>query len=177
MAEDEDPEVEVDTEDPPEGEPDKDAPEDDWRPPTKEEWEKLQGRASKRDRMLREARAELAKTRETVKDDEPDPVEAANARLVRQSTRTALSDAGVPKDEHADVLDLINLSGIAVDSSGDPDEEAIEDAIKTLQRVFGNTTNGRKPRPRVDTRDKGAGGGKSDPDSDRYAKFLGRRGR
>jgi hypothetical protein len=132
----------------------------------------------RRDRALaakRKAEAELAELRKGKDDGEPDPVETANARLVRQSTRTALAAAGIAKEDHADVLDLLNLGAISVDSHGDPDEDAIEDAIATLQRLFGGTPNGRKPRPRVDTRDKGSAGGASDPDEARYRKFLGRR--
>jgi hypothetical protein len=131
----------------------------------------------RRDRALaakRKAEAELAELRKG-KDDEVDPVKAADARLVRQSTRTALAAAGIAKEDHADVLDLLNLGAISVDSHGDPDEDAIEDAIATLQRLFGGTPNGRKPRPRVDTRDKGSAGGTSDPDEARYRNFLGRR--
>ena len=135
----------------------------------------------RRDRALaakRKAEAELAELRKGKDKDgeEPDPVEVANAKIVRQSVRTALATAGVPKDDHADVLGLLNLSGISVDKDGDPDEDAIEDAITVLQRVFGGTANGRRTsRPRTDARDKGGKGGTSDPDSDRYRRILGQR--
>lgn len=137
----------------------------------------------RRDKALARARAaekELAALR-AAKDgkesEEPDPVEEAHAKLVRSSARTALTAAGVSKDDQADVLDLLNLSGVTVDARGDVDEDAVEDAVEVLRRAFGGTSNGRRTRPRTDPRDRGSAGGKSDPDSERYARIIGGRGR
>jgi hypothetical protein len=134
----------------------------------------------RRDRALadrRAAREELAKATKS-KDDQPDPVAEANSRLVRAEAKSVLAAAGVTdKDDQAAVLDVLHLADIEVDSRGDVDTDAIEDRVARLREIFGGAaSNGRRPRPRVDTRDKGrSGSSSSDPDSERYKRILNRR--
>lgn len=144
--------------------------------------DELKKAIARRDRALREKRklqdelaAERAKNEKAEKN-EPDPVEKANTRLVRQATRTALAAAGVTdREDQKLVIDALNLSGISVDDDG-VDEDDIEDRISELRRIFGGTGKASTKRtPRVDTRDKGGSNGNTtDPDAARYKRILGR---
>lgn len=135
----------------------------------------------RRDRAIREKRAlqeELQKLRDKDKDkDTPDPAEVANQRIIRAEVRTQLASAGVTdREDQKAILDILNLSGISVDDRGDPDVDEIEDRIGELRRIFGGSAKTAKRTPRVDTRDRGADKDqKTDPDSSRYQRILGRR--
>jgi hypothetical protein len=163
--------------DEPEAEPEEGAQEQEWTPPSREDFEKLQRiavtRKKERDgyaKRLREATAD--------KDEKPDPMAEVNARIVGESTRTALAKIGVTDDDDQDlVLDHLNLAGIEVDERGRPDREAITVMVEELRRIFEKPSpNGRTRAPRVDTRDKGGAGATSrTPDEERYRRFIGRR--
>jgi hypothetical protein len=156
---------------PTEGEPESTG--DEWIPPTREDFEKLQRiavtRKKERDgyaKRLREATAD--------KDDKPDPMVEVNARIVGERARTELAKIGVTDDDDQDtVLDVLNLAGVEVDERGRPDREAISDMVETLSRIFGKPApNGRTRAPRVDTRDKGGTGASSrSRDEERWHKI------
>lgn len=155
---------------------------DDWKPPTREAWEKLNRTAKRRDDALRKTQARVAELeRSQQKDgDKPlgdDPVVKANAKLVRAEARTALAAAGITdRATQKNILDLLNLSGIEVDDDG-PDPDAVADLVDTLREAFGGAKGkGELPKPRtprVDTRDRGGSSGQPvNPDSARYRRIL-----
>jgi hypothetical protein len=136
----------------------------------------------RRDRAIARAREAESRLRDKDskdgKENEPDPVAEANARLVRAEAKGILAAAGVTdREDQAAVLDVLHLADIEVDSRGDVDTDAIEERVQRLREILGGAAkNGRPPRPRVDTRDRGRSGDSSaDPDAARYKKFLGRR--
>lgn len=156
--------------------------EQEWVPPDRAAYEKLQRTAARRDAALRKAHAELAEARkgQERKDPDPadDPVAKANTKLVKAEVRTALAASGITdRADQKDVLDALNLSGIEVDDDG-PDPDQVADLIDTLRRVFGGKAGGAEKRterrtPRVDTRDRaGSKGEPADPDAARYRNFL-----
>lgn len=154
---------------------------DAWTPPDKETYDKLSARAVKaveraqqRDKLLREAQAEIKKLKDPdATDTEPDPIAQANVRLVKASARTALATAGVTdRGEQAAVLAVLNLSDVEVDEDGEVDTDAIDTRIGELRRIFGGKAAAKRA-PRLDTRDKGgSGGGDTNPDSARRRAFL-----
>lgn len=130
----------------------------------------------RRDRALADKRkleAELAELKKGKDEKEADPVEVANRRLVTASARTVLAGLGIAeKADQKAVLEVLRLDDIDVDDEG-PDEDAIEERIGELRRIFGgNSTNGKRVPRSVRTADRGAGGGQSDPDAARYARIL-----
>lgn len=130
-------------------------------------------RAKERARKLQE---ELDKTRQ--KDEKPDPVAAANAKLVRAEAKSQLAALGVTdKDDVAAVLGVLKLDDIEVDEDGEPDSDTIEERVTELKRIFGGAAEPKKRTPRsTSTRDKGGNNrNTSDPDAARYAAFLGHR--
>lgn len=136
---------------------------------------------ARRDRALRRAQ----KAEERVKEleaaakgdkDKPDPVETANRRLIGASARTVLAGMGVTdKGDQKAVLSVLDLSGIEVDDEDGPDEEAIEEAIENLQRIFGGKAESRRRTPGSVKTNRGGdkSGDKADPDKARYARIMG----
>lgn len=172
--------------DPPENDPDDDDDPEEWTPPSKEQWEKLDRAAKRRDAALRKAQQEIADLKKgSKKDGDPDPAAdraaRADMRLVRAETRTALTAVGVTdREDQKRVLDALNLTGIEVDEEDGPDPDQVADLIEVLRKAFGGKggSNGKdRPRtPRIDTRDRGgAKADPADPDKARYAKILGQR--
>jgi hypothetical protein len=158
--------------------------EDDSEEESEEKTEKdpeLQKAIRRRDRAIAENRklkAQLAeKEKAEKKDDEPDPVAEANSRLVRTAAHGVLRGLGVEdKSDRVEILDLLNLSDVDVDDDG-ADEDAIEEKIETLRRVFGADGKPTRRVPRTTSaKDKG-GNSKdtTDPDAARYRRIIGRR--
>lgn len=130
-----------------------------------------------RDRAKAEARAlrEKLAEKEGKDDNEPSAEEKANAKIVRSSARALLAANGITeKDDQAEVLGMLNLSDIEVDSDGDPDEDEIEERIATLRRVFGGAPNRRVPKSSA--KDRGGNSKETtDPDAARYRRIIGAR--
>lgn len=144
------------------------------------EVEKWKKRASARDRRLREAQAEIARLKAKEEGgEEPDKETKANAKLVASAARTQLAAAGITdRDDQRAVIGLLRLDDIEVDEDGEVDEEALEERLAELRRILGAKGPAPAKRtPRVDTRDKGAGGkpAETDPDSARFRRILGQR--
>ena len=123
------------------------------------------------------ALADIAKP-EKPKDEKPDPLRAANLRLVNSEARAQLAALGITdKSEQKTVIGYLNLGDVSVDDDGDVDTDEIEERISALQKIFGGKSQRRRP-PRTDPRDRSGGGSgptNSDPDSARYARILGKR--
>jgi len=149
---------------------------EDETPVSAAEFKKLQAKAARREDKLREAQAKIKELEGKAEGGaEEDPVALANQKLIRASARTALAGAGVTdRSIQADVLELINLSDIEVDSSGDPDEDEIADRIERLRNALGvKTPKEQRRTPARSTADRGANQGPPvDPDSKRYRAFL-----
>jgi hypothetical protein len=170
----------------PEGEPDgdedggegEDEEKEEDSAPTAEDFKKLQAKAARRENALRKTQAELAKLKAEKEkpEGEPDPVAKANARLLNASARTVLTAAGVTeKEDQKTILSMIDLSDVDVDEDDGPDEEAIEEKIDTLRRIFGKSSAPEKPGSRVPrgVRAPDRGKGESvDPDTARYRKII-----
>ena len=146
--------------------------------PSAEDFKKLQEKASRREAALRKAQKELAELKKPKEpDEEEDKVAKANRRLLTASARTVLTAAGIAdRDDQKLVLSLIDLSGIEIDEEDGPDEDAIEEKISDLRRIFGATSKpdapgSRKPRG-VRTADRG-GNGTVDADTARYRRIIG----
>lgn len=160
------------------GEQGQDVTDDGWTPPSREEWERLSGAARRREALLRKAQARIAELEgrasgsEGDRGGEDDPVARANARLVRAEARAALAAIGVPRDRMGDVLDVLNLSAISVDDSGEVDSDAVADLVDRLKSVFGGLSEARRALPRVDPRERARSVAPADPDSARYRRIL-----
>lgn len=174
--EDETPENDApeDEDDDPEGEGD-DKDEKDDKPKTD-----LQKAIERRDRALiraRKAEKALADAKaEKDSKDKPDPVAAANSRLVRTAAHGVLRGMGVEdKNDRAAVLDMLNLSDIDVDDDG-ADEEAIEDRIEQLRSIFApkSTVPGRTVPKTVKSK-QSTKETTTDPDKARYRRIMGGR--
>lgn len=119
--------------------------EEEWTPPTKEEWDKAQRTAEVRKRERDEAKREAAKAREEAAkgkpaDDTDAKVAAAQAasdtRARRAAGITALVEAGMSKAQAKDALTLIKLDKLTVDQDGDVDDDDLSDAVKGLKDKF-----------------------------------------
>jgi hypothetical protein len=147
---------------------------EDEDPPSTEAYKKLEAKATRREQKLREAQAKIKELE--AKDSDTPEVSAedrANQKLVRASAKTVLAGAGITdRADQSAVLELINLSDIEVDDSGDPDEDEISDRIERLRKVFGGKVEKGRRTPARQTTDRGGNGGNSDPDSARYRAFL-----
>lgn len=168
---------------------DSDDSEDDSEDESKEEDEEekpeggddLQKAIRRRDRALaraRKAEAALAEATKKKEDEAEDPTAKANARLVRAEAKSQLAAIGITdKEDQRAILDVLRLDDIDVDDEGDVDDEAVEDRITELRRIFGS---GSAPARRVpkstSAKDKG-GNNKdtSDPDAARYKRIMGAR--
>lgn len=144
-----------------------------WTPPSREEWERLQNKAAKRDQLLRERQAELAKLKKPAS---TEPTEADRLRqgMVRTAGRAVLAALDVKdRDDQSAILDAIRLDGIEVDETGEVDTEELESRIEKLRKILGAPQVIKAPRPRVDTRDRGGRDVKpADPDTARYQRII-----
>jgi hypothetical protein len=157
---------------------DQDESDDSEDGPSREAYAKLARKADRRERELRKAQAELAELKKGQEGGgEEDPVAKANQRLVRSAAKAALAEAGVPRDDQAAVLAVLNLGDIEVDEDGEVDEDEIQERVENLRRIFGGTGGKtRRQTPRVDTRDRSSGREQVDPDTARYRNILAGRG-
>lgn len=160
---------------------------DEWTPPSKEEWEKVQGTLRKRKEEAAAARREAAAAKEAAargKDDDSDAKlaaaqEASDNRARRAAGVTALVAEGMTKAQAKDALSLLKLDKLAVDQDGDVDEEDLADAVNALKERFPGMFSGKasaKP-PKARTADGGGrdGGTKSPTDrtTDRLMRSAG----
>lgn len=170
MAEETEP-TEVETEEVETEEPEA----EEWTPPSREEWERLQNKAAKRDQLLRERQAELAKLKgESEKPTEPTEADRLRQGMVRTAGRAVLAALDVKdRDDQSAILDAIRLDGIEVDETGEVDTEELESRIEKLRKILGAPQPVKTPRPRVDTRDRGGRDVKpTDPDTARYQRII-----
>lgn len=142
--------------------------------------------ANRRDRALRKAQAEIAalKNGPAPKDGDqkdpaaPDPEAKANRKLVAGAARVELATLGVAKEDHADILEVLNLDGIDVDDDGEVDADAVAERIEVLRKAFGGTAPVKplRPRsPRITARDQGGTNGEPvNPDAVRWRRILGK---
>lgn len=161
--------------DPP-ADPPADPPDDDPEDPPKDP--ELQKAIRRRDAALaakKKADDELAALKAKYEPDKADPVKTANRRLVTASARTVLTAAGVTeKEDQKAVIGFLDLDSISVTDDGDVDEDAIQERVEDLKRIFGKGGGGGRRTPRVDTRDKGGDNGKpQDAASKRRREMLG----
>lgn len=164
-------------EDPPEETPE-------WIPPTQEAWTKLQEKAARREKVLRDRQAEIAALKAASAPPEGTPPaddkEAkANRKLIAGAARVELASMGVGKEHHAAILEVLNLDGIPVDDDGEVDSDEVAERIERLRTAFGGVAktppNPRPRTPRTDTRDQtGAAGAPANPDRARFQRILSR---
>lgn len=113
-----------------------------WTPPTKEEWEKVQGTLRKRKEEAATARREAAAAREAAAGKGTDDAgkeaakvqEASDNRARRAAGLTALVEAGMTKAQAKDAVGLLKLKDLSVDEDGDVD--GVEDAVGYLKEKF-----------------------------------------
>lgn len=116
---------------------------EEWKPPSKDEWEKLQRTARARKGEATKARAELAKARKaagegSINGDAAKQAEeraaAAEVRVVRSEALTAIvgSDFNGSRDQAKAMLRLLDLDGVEADAFGDYDFEEKIDELKDL---------------------------------------------
>ena len=163
-------------EDPPAAPPE-DPPADPPEDPPEEDPE-LKKAIKRRDAALaakKRAEEELAAYRAKHEPDKADPVKAANRRLVTASARTVLTAAGITeKEDQKEVLGYLDLDSVDVTDDGDVDEDAIQERVDALRRIFGGKAPAGKRTPRIDPRDKGGDNGKTrDAASQRRREMLG----
>lgn len=157
-------------------EPDTDEP-DDWTPPDRDAWTKLQEKAKRRDEKLREAQAKIRELEGKPEDSEPSEADKLRQGMIRTAGRAVLAGSGITdKKDQSVLLDAIKLDGIEVDESGEVDTEALEDRLADLRRILGvGQASGRRV-PRMDTRDRGGRDSEpTDPDSARYRRIMAQR--
>ena len=148
---------------------------DEWTPPDKDAWAKLQKTAERRDKALREAQAKIKElSGQQDKPTEPDKDALANTKILRAEARSVLAGTGITdKDDQLAVLDVLRLDGIDVDDDGEPDTEELEERISKLRKAFGGSAPAARRVPRVDTRDRGGRTAEpADPDKARRLRFL-----
>ena len=167
--------IPTDTPDEPDTTPD--APDtnepDDWTPPDKDAWTKLEQKAARRDKALREAQAKIAEL-SGAKDkvDEPSEADILREGMKRTAARAVLATSGVTdKEDQSVLLSVLSLDGVEI-TDGEVDTEALEERLSDLRRIFGAPAPAKRT-PRVDTRDRG---GRepvpTDPDAARYRRFM-----
>jgi hypothetical protein len=159
-----------DTPDPePDDQPD-DEPEVEYKPPSKEEWEKARGAAKKARDERDKIRAELAASRREKQTEEEKAADRAAEQEKWQRTAVTnaavgeLQAAGYTKAQARRLSKLIDLSNVDIDDDGEVDlEEEIEQLAKdfppdkSVARGGSRVTTGRgredsQPKDDVDTR-------------------------
>lgn len=150
---------------------DTDAPaEEEFTPPSKEEWKRTQDRIKKLNAEAKKHRLAAKAAQEST--DAEDAVAAARkevedkfkTRIVNASLTTALAGAGLTGDPKR-ILRLADLSNIELDDEGDVDEDDIDEVITNLKAEFpeffsrtraprtsvGRDSEGRAPKPKTPT--------------------------
>lgn len=116
---------------------------DEYTPPSKEEWERVQRTLAARKKERDEARREAAKAREEAAkgpgaDAATAAAQEAQAKLDNQARRssgiTALMEAGMTKAQAKEAVGLLKLKDLVVDEDGDVD--GVEDAVADLKAKF-----------------------------------------
>lgn len=165
-----------DTDDDPEGDDDDDDSGDDKDKDGKKDPELVKAIRA-RDRAKREARrlrAELDKNKKT-DDDEPDPEQKANEKIVRTAAHGILRGLGIEdKEDRIAVLNVLRLDDIDVDSDG-ADEDAIEERIEELRSILGVQKSRTARVPRTVKTKRESKDTTTDPDAARYRRIIGSR--
>jgi len=158
---------------------------DDFKPPTKDEWAKVQ-------RALRKANREAANLRKKSSpggsggDDsgkDADATRAAKAEAEKTEMRTkrtagmlALTSEGLNRDQAKRLVGLLNLDDVEVDEFGDADlEDQIEDLKEEFPALFAKDEDrrGGARRPRTSGgRSSSDGGGTKTPDQTHSERML-----
>lgn len=146
--------------------------EDEYEPPTKEEWDRTRAALAKTKQEARKHRLALKEARNNASQGASGDSEAAKAaaekaadekylpRIKRSAVKTALVAAGLADADKADVLKaavrLVDLEDLDVDEDGDVD--GVDDAVAELKSKFpGMFTKTRAPRGKVSTGSRGSG--------------------
>ncbi|MGC5565331.1 hypothetical protein ACPYPG_21185 [Streptomyces sp. FR-108] len=137
---------------------------DDWTPPTKDEWTKLSNAAKARKRERDAAKRELATLKSGKDEEDEDDNEAKKWRstAARNSAATALSAAGFPGTaKQARLLTrLLDLDSAEPDGNGDFDfEDEIEELKEEFPSLFKELGEPRRRAPKVTTSDRGRSAG------------------
>lgn len=153
-----------------------------YKPPTKEEWSKIQ-------KTLAARKADAAKYRKEAGDwkakagkgeqTEAEKAEAEKAAKTQALTTkrvagvAALVGEGLTKEQAKKFVRLMNLEDVDLDEDGDGD---FDDAIAELKADFPELFGKRTARPAVSTKNRGDGGGNAssgNPQLDDMLKTLG----
>jgi hypothetical protein len=158
---------------------------EEYTPPTKEEWEKVQRTLKARKADAATARREAAAAKEAAakgKDGAADDTAkqeaqaASDNRARRSAGITALVEAGMTKAQAKDALPLMKLDKLAVDQDGDVDDDDLSDAVDTLKEkfpgLFAKDGTARPKAPKARTADGGGRDGGTKTATDRTTARL-----
>lgn len=133
---------------------DEDDDSDEYTPPDKAEWQKVQGSLTKIKAERAAARKELrelkaAKEKDGDKDDKP--ADDPDAKVKRLAGVAALAAEGLTKAQAKVAVRLLDLDDVDVDDDGDADlDDAIAELKETFPGLFAKGDegggNGRRPR-------------------------------
>jgi len=147
---------------------------DDWKPPTRQEWRKTQRLLKKANRQAANLRTQQKSgqgTQQESGEDTEAKITAAKEEgkteaegrwkpiVVRQAAKAAFAEAGVSTSAMKRVLKMLDLDEIEIDDDGEVDglDEQIADIKDELPELF---SGARRPAKSVDGGNKGSGGGK-----------------
>jgi hypothetical protein len=156
-------------------------PEQEWTPPSKEDFEKVRKTAEARKGDVAKLRKELGELKAKLGSQESDETkQAAKAEQDRElKTKriagvSALVSEGLSKDQAKKLVRLLDMSEVELDDDGDGD---FSDAIDDLKSAFPELFATKRPaRPAVSTKNRGDGGGNAssgNPQLDGMLKTLG----
>jgi hypothetical protein len=133
-----------------------------WKPPTKEEWTKVQNALKKANRQAQTEREKGRKTAEEAETasqkDARELEERFNTRLIRTEARAALLAAGAKADRVAALVKLTDLKDVKIDRDGEVEDlDTLVELAKTEYPEFfdgrrvpktGNAGTGEKKEPK-----------------------------
>ncbi len=157
-----------------------------WKPPSKDDWDKAQRRLKKLelDSKRNAAKAKEAEERANKKPEtSPEEVERAaeakarekvKPRLVRAEARAKFAEAGLKEDRFARAFAMLNLDDLDVDDSDDV--HGLEDAIAELKADIPELFTRKRNGVQVDAADRsGDGNGKPKTSAEKMAALFGGR--
>jgi len=147
------PDEDEDQEDEPDEEGDDDS--DEYKPPTRKEWEATQAALKKANTEAKRFRTQLKNARKSTAGESSEDQQAAEdrvaaqwkPRLVKSAARAALAEAGAKKHAIARLARSIDLDSVEVDDDGEVDlEDQIEELKEDLPELFDDEDD--EPTPR-----------------------------
>lgn len=141
--------------------------EQDWTPPARADWEKLNNTARARKEDIAKLRKELGELKAKTSDGKPDEEtqrqrdeQTRELRIKRVAGMAALAGEGLTRAQAKAAVKLLNLDDVELDDDGDGDfDDAIAELKEIFPQLFAKEEAPARRVPKVTTGDRGSASG------------------